>query len=1483
MRNWSICLLLLSIFQVGCSKQSELKISGAEEKSVSFNAVVSNVQIENNQLKIQGISLKEVKTVVIKNDDGFNESFEIESLSNNELIANGLKNVSFLIGKAFTLIVSNAYGSASFDISFTLQDGAVTASKLSDMGAADGDVLIYNQTDQIWEPRPLSGLNLKGTWDADTNSPLLGDGGSITSPLSGDYYVVSISGTTTIDTINTWNDGDWIIFNGTVWDRIQNSSEITSFNTRTGAVVPEEGDYDLDDLGDVDLTTAPTNGQVLKFDGVKWAAADDEVSTGGGSGTGEATNVILNADSDGDNNGEIQFKVNSDTKAVIDNNGNFALGSSSASAKLDVFGNSGPLAVFDMIDNQASNFVLKQNTDEYLNVNTTDGSESITFGNTTTNPDFIFMGGNLHISSEVSPTNLLIENTVGNSKLELKNGNANSYNILNMSSDDSLRFQENGASVITLKGGNVGIGTTSPQQILHIHHPNGNPNSIGLNLTAGTGTAGRGVHALFNGRARFGYEGNSVDGVYEPGVIISDNGTSKNTYIRKGPMGDYTDNQVVINSNGLGIGGMFEAAGKLDIGDVLFDQGTGNCPVGYTELDYDGQADSADCKIDYLLVTSNGNVGLGTTNPSYRLDVDGIVSADGLKFLKKSQKTFNITFTEGVSDEKVQVYLPTGTRLQGTYTVTVTVGYNFANCSGSISKRFHGYGRTNGNFSGKHIEVPFAAPLTKACYTISDPQWDAANTRWYFVIASLNGRGNNLSITLESLAGDSAGNASDALLSSLYTDDPTLFDSLEKNYFGNVGIGVTSPTEKVDVDGNVKATAFIGDGSQLTGVGASSTSNTGEAVIESDSDASGDETITFKTAGTTKATIDNSGNFNLGANLGFGSSELAFSIGNGSAPAVLALGEDTNNNSLIKWDNTNDALSFGTKVGGTEYSDTLVIKDGRVGVGTTSPTSLVDIENLDSGAVTTLELSSSGNTSYLYSFASDNASPNMAGSLTLRTPNKTIVRTDATNGGAFELWAGGVSSTGYRPFKIFTESHPSIATMVLGHYDQTGSAAGRIGKIIGPSGAGTDEAGGSLVLSGGGSTGSASGGSIRFQTTEAGASGVSANSFQERMRIDANGNVGIGTVNPAEKLDVVGSVKMNVGGSSFSLGGTGAATYNIGTGVGSGTISIGGAAQSGALTVGNSTGTNTLNLGIGSGTGTVNIATGGTNPKIINIGSNDTVSNTISIGGNNSETLFSGSVGIGTTSPTNALHITEKDDNWTSGLRMDRSYDSTTDYFQMMYDYEGFKLRTMADGTDEAHIIFKPLDSEAMRITEDGDVGIGTSSPATMLQVEGVISPATDNSYTLGNATYRFTEVYAANGVINTSDARAKMNITGTDLGLEFISKLKPVSYQWKDGIDKDVYYGFLAQDIERLILETRENEAPTSIVTYDESSDRYGVRYTELIAPLIKAFQELYEMVTGHSEKIESQTQEISSLKEENKQMKKYLCQKDPKAPFCK
>jgi hypothetical protein len=90
--------------------------------------------------------------------------------------------------------------------------------------------------------------------------------------------------------------GDWLISNGTAWQKIGNSTLVTSVFSRTGNVVAQEGDYDLDKLTDVDLTVAPTNGKVLKFNGTKWVASDD--LSGGGAGSVTAAEIADGAVTD---------------------------------------------------------------------------------------------------------------------------------------------------------------------------------------------------------------------------------------------------------------------------------------------------------------------------------------------------------------------------------------------------------------------------------------------------------------------------------------------------------------------------------------------------------------------------------------------------------------------------------------------------------------------------------------------------------------------------------------------------------------------------------------------------------------------------------------------------------------------------------------------------------------------------------------------------------------------------------------------------------------------------------------------------------------------------------------------------------------------------------------------------------------------------------------------------------------------------------
>jgi collagen type VII alpha len=77
------------------------------------------------------------------------------------------------------------------------------------------------------------GLSYQGLWNASTNTPTL----TSSVGVGGTYYVVSVSGSTNLDGVTDWVVGDWAIFNGTTWQKIDQTNLVTSVNGQTGAVV----------------------------------------------------------------------------------------------------------------------------------------------------------------------------------------------------------------------------------------------------------------------------------------------------------------------------------------------------------------------------------------------------------------------------------------------------------------------------------------------------------------------------------------------------------------------------------------------------------------------------------------------------------------------------------------------------------------------------------------------------------------------------------------------------------------------------------------------------------------------------------------------------------------------------------------------------------------------------------------------------------------------------------------------------------------------------------------------------------------------------------------------------------------------------------------------------------------------------------------------------------------------------------------------
>ena len=78
----------------------------------------------------------------------------------------------------------------------------------------------------------IGGSIYQGTWNASTNTPTL----TSSVGTAGYYYIVSVAGTTNLNGITDWQIGDWVIYQGTEWEKVDNTDAVVSVNGFTGAV-----------------------------------------------------------------------------------------------------------------------------------------------------------------------------------------------------------------------------------------------------------------------------------------------------------------------------------------------------------------------------------------------------------------------------------------------------------------------------------------------------------------------------------------------------------------------------------------------------------------------------------------------------------------------------------------------------------------------------------------------------------------------------------------------------------------------------------------------------------------------------------------------------------------------------------------------------------------------------------------------------------------------------------------------------------------------------------------------------------------------------------------------------------------------------------------------------------------------------------------------------------------------------------------------
>ena len=141
-------------------------------------------------------------------------------------------------GNYITSLTGEATATGPGAAAVTLDNAAVTGKILTGVNITGGTILstdsiltgfgkLQNQVNGL-----IGGSIYQGTWNANTNTPTL----TSSVGTAGYYYIVSVAGTTNLNGITDWQVGDWAIFNGGVWQKVDNTDSVTSVNGQTGAV-----------------------------------------------------------------------------------------------------------------------------------------------------------------------------------------------------------------------------------------------------------------------------------------------------------------------------------------------------------------------------------------------------------------------------------------------------------------------------------------------------------------------------------------------------------------------------------------------------------------------------------------------------------------------------------------------------------------------------------------------------------------------------------------------------------------------------------------------------------------------------------------------------------------------------------------------------------------------------------------------------------------------------------------------------------------------------------------------------------------------------------------------------------------------------------------------------------------------------------------------------------------------------------------------
>jgi hypothetical protein len=364
------------------------------------------------------------------------------------------------------------------------------------------------------------------------------------------------------------------------------------------------------------------------------------------------------------------------------------------------------------------------------------------------------------------------------------------------------------------------------------------------------------------------------------------------------------------------------------------------------------------------------------------------------------------------------------------------------------------------------------------------------------------------------------------------------------------------------------------------------------------------------------------------------------------------------------------------------------------------------------------------------------------------------------------------------------------------------------------------------------------------------------------LTILSNRNVGIGTTSPAYKLHVEGSGTANEIVGWFNN--QGAFSSSIAVRNANKTAYL---TNNQGLSTPNYTGqlSSALALGVGAGVSPIQFYNG----------SPATAKMTI---------LESGNVGIGTTSPQSILEVLTSSSTTNAIVSTILVNAKTTGTFAAGFG-PAIKFHGSMTGQDNVELGL----IGAVNVNGTGAFGElvfytrpnGPSVERMRITNGGNTQPGTDNAYSLGASGIRWSAVWAATGTIQTSDEREKKDIVDSDLGLDFINKLRPVSFKWKVGQNvvtsetiinengeeesKQVitpregirtHYGLIAQEVETLL-----DGKDFGGFIHDTETDIKGLRYDQFVPLLIKSIQEQNQLIQEQKQLITNMESRLKAL----------------------